>query len=284
MQIIDGKKVSEFLREDLKSKITDFYAESGRRPRLVVIIVGNDPASEIYVSNKAKAAAEVGIVSETVRLNETIGQAELENVILGYAKDDITDGLLVQLPLPKHLNAERALALIPDDKDVDGFSVGNTGRLCRFTGDGVYPCTPSGIIQLLKYYDIPLSGKRAVVVGRSNILGKPVALMLLNEDCTVTVCHSKTKNLKEITLTADILVSAVGKKNVITADMIKDGAVVIDAGITRENGKIYGDVDFTEAAKKVSYITPVPGGVGPMTITMLMINTYQVAVNHNEKR
>ena len=274
MQIIDGKLVAKSIRDELKAEITEAYEKYGKIFKLTVIIAGNNPASEIYVRNKGKACEDVGIVSETLTLPENISQEEIERVVSDKVNDKDIDGILVQLPLPAGLDEGRILKLIPPEKDVDGFSDCNIGRLTMFSDDALYACTPHGIMKLLEYYKIPLCGKNAVVIGRSNIVGKPMALMLLKENCTVTICHSKTENLKEITKTADILVCAVGKKHLVTADMVKDGVVVIDAGINRENGKIYGDVDFDEVSKKASFITPVPGGVGPMTITMLLYNTY----------
>lgn len=274
MQIIDGKLVAKSIRDELKAEITEAYEKYGKIFKLTVIIAGNNPASEIYVRNKGKACEDVGIVSETLTLPENISQEEIERVVSDKVNDKDIDGILVQLPLPAGLDEGRILKLIPPEKDVDGFSDCNIGRLTMFSDDAFYACTPHGIMKLLEYYNIPLCGKHAVVIGRSNIVGKPMALMLLKENCTVTICHSKTENLKEITKTADILVCAVGKKHLVTADMVKDGVVVIDAGINRENGKIYGDVDFDEVSKKASFITPVPGGVGPMTITMLLYNTY----------
>ena len=274
MQIIDGKLVAKSIRDELKAEITEAYEKYGKIFKLTVIIAGNNPASEIYVRNKGKACEDVGIVSETLTLPENISQEEIERVVSDKVNDKDIDGILVQLPLPAGLDEGRILKLISPEKDVDGFSDCNIGRLTMFSDDALYACTPHGIMKLLEYYKIPLCGKNAVVIGRSNIVGKPMALMLLKENCTVTICHSKTENLKEITKTADILVCAVGKKHLVTADMVKDGVVVIDAGINRENGKIYGDVDFDEVSKKASFITPVPGGVGPMTITMLLYNTY----------
>ena len=282
MQIIDGKLVSKTIREELSLKIKEAN-ERGINFKLSVIIVGNDPASEIYVNNKAKGCSEVGILSETVKMDENTTQAELERTILDRVEDDSVTGILVQLPLPKHLDSASALKLIPPEKDVDGFSDGNVGKLTLFKNDALFSCTPFGMIKLLEHYNIPLAGKHAVVVGRSNIVGKPMSLMLLNKDCTVTTCHSRTPNLKEFTKNADILVCAVGKKHLITEDMVKEGAVVLDAGINRVDGKIYGDVDFEGVSNKASYITPVPGGVGPMTITMLLYNTYLAGIN-NEKR
>lgn len=274
MAIIDGKLVAKTIREDLKNKISEAYDLFGKKFKLSVVIAGEDPASEIYVRNKSKACEEAGIISETIKLNANVSQEELELTVKNLVNDESVDGILVQLPLPKGLDEKRVLKLIPPEKDVDGFSDNNIGRLTMFSEDALYACTPHGIMKLLEYYNVPLCGKHAVVVGRSNIVGKPMALMLLKKDCTVTICHSKTPNLAQYTKTADILVCAVGKKHLITADMVKDGVVVVDAGINRENGKIYGDVDFDEVNKKASLITPVPGGVGPMTITMLLYNTY----------
>lgn len=274
MAIIDGKLVSAAVREEIKEKIAEANEKYGRTFKLTVIIAGNDPASEIYVRNKGKACEAVGILSETVKLPEDISQAEIEKIVRDKVADESVDGILVQLPLPKTLDEKSVLKLIPPEKDVDGFTDANVGRLALFSDDALCSCTPQGMIKLLDYYDIPLKGKHAVVVGRSNIVGKPMSLMLLRCDCTVTVCHSKTENLAKYTKDADILVCAVGKKHIITADMVKDGAVVLDAGINRVDGKIYGDADFDEISKKAAYITPVPGGVGPMTITMLMYNTY----------
>ncbi len=274
MKIIDGKLVSQTMRNELAEKIAELKNNFGKVLKLSVIIVGNDPASEIYVRNKSKACEEVGIYSETIKLDESISQDKLENVVLTLANDESVDGILVQLPLPRHIDEKRVLSLIPTEKDVDGFSSDNIGKLTQFDESALLACTPHGIIQLLKRYEVDFCGKHAVVVGRSNIVGKPVALMLLKENCTVTVCHSKTENLADFTRKADILVCAVGKKHLITEDMVKDGVIVVDAGINRVDGKIYGDVDFDGVSKKASLITPVPGGVGPMTITMLLYNTY----------
>lgn len=283
MAIIDGKLVSATVREEIKEKIAEAGEKYGKNFKLTVIIAGNDPASEIYVRNKGKACEAVGILSETVKLPEEISQEEIEKIVTDKVSDDSVDGILVQLPLPKTLDEKRVLKLIPPEKDVDGFTDANVGRLALFSDDALCSCTPQGMIKLLDYYDIPLKGKHAVVVGRSNIVGKPMSLMLLRRDCTVTVCHSKTENLAKYTKDADILVCAVGKKHIITADMVKDGAVVLDAGINRVDGKIYGDADFEEISKKAAYITPVPGGVGPMTITMLMYNTYLAGMRKIKK-
>ena len=283
MKIIDGKLVSSTIRNEIKENILNAERNYGKKFKLSVIIAGDDPASEIYVRNKEKACAEVGIMSETVHLPENVSQNEIESEILLRVNDDAVDGILVQLPLPEHLDKERILKLIPPEKDVDGFSDENTGKLALGKSDGLYPCTPHGIIKLLKYYDIPLAGKNAVIIGRSNIVGKPLALMLLSEDCTVTVCHSKTKNLEDHISRADILVTAVGKKWLVDGKNLKDGVVIVDAGINRDDGKIYGDVNFDSASQKADYITPVPGGVGPMTITMLLYNTYLAGIRKTEK-
>ena len=283
MAIIDGKLVSAAVREEIKEKIAEANEKYGKTFKLTVIIAGNDPASEIYVRNKGKACEAVGILSETVKLPEDISQAEIEKIVRDKVADESVDGILVQLPLPKTLDEKSVLKLIPPEKDVDGFTDANVGRHALFSDDALCSCTPQGMIKLLDYYDIPLKGKHAVVVGRSNIVGKPMSLMLLRRDCTVTVCHSKTENLAKYTKDADILVCAVGKKHIITADMVKDGAVVLDAGINRVDGKIYGDADFDEISKKAAYITPVPGGVGPMTITMLMYNTYLAGMRKIKK-
>ena len=283
MAIIDGKLVSATVREEIKEKIAEAGEKYGKTFKLTVIIAGNGPASEIYVRNKGKACEAVGILSETVKLPEEISQEEIEKIVTDKVSDDSVDGILVQLPLPKTLDEKRVLKLIPPEKDVDGFTDANVGRLALFSDDALCSCTPQGMIKLLDYYDIPLKGKHAVVVGRSNIVGKPMSLMLLRRDCTVTVCHSKTENLAKYTKDADILVCAVGKKHIINADMVKDGAVVLDAGINRVDGKIYGDADYEEISKKAAYITPVPGGVGPMTITMLMYNTYLAGMRKIKK-
>ena len=283
MAIIDGKLVSATVREEIKEKIAEAGEKYGKTFKLTVIIAGNDPASEIYVRNKGKACEAVGIQSETIKLSENTSQEEIEKIVTDKVSDDSVDGILVQLPLPKTLDEKRVLKLIPPEKDVDGFTDANVGRLALFSDDALCSCTPQGMIKLLDYYDIPLKGKHAVVVGRSNIVGKPMSLMLLRRDCTVTVCHSKTENLAKYTKDADILVCAVGKKHIITADMVKDGAVVLDAGINWVDGKIYGDADYEEISKKAAYITPVPGGVGPMTITMLMYNTYLAGMRKIKK-
>ncbi len=269
MKIIDGKAWAQILRAELKEKIE----KSEKKPGLAVIIVGEDPASRIYVRNKIRACEELGIRSYSYELPEHTTQSELENLLDELATQDAVDGILLQLPLPKPLDSESASVHIPFEKDVDGFSAKNLGLLMQHKEQAV-ACTPLGIMKLMEKEGIELAGKHAVVLGRSETVGKPMAMLLLNANATVTVCHSKTKNLKELCQQADILISAVGKAKFVKAEMVKDGAVVIDVGINRdENGKLCGDVDFDNVKEKTSYITPVPGGVGPMTITMLMYNT-----------
>ena len=268
-KLIDVKEISKSIRSELSNKISLLKKAVG----LAVVLVGNNSASQVYVKNKIKACEEVGIKSFAHYLPENTSQIELENLLKKLADDETVHGILVQLPLPKHIS-EDVLRLIPHEKDVDGFSAENVGSLC-LKQKGTVPCTPYGIMKMLEYENIDICGKNAVVVGRSNIVGKPIAMLLLNSDATVTVCHSKTKNLKDICKSADILIVAIGKAKFIKSDMVKDGAVVIDVGMNRdENGKLCGDVDFESVKDKCSHITPVPGGVGPMTITMLMYNTY----------
>ncbi len=277
-EIIDGKRLSSNLRAELKIKIADYKASTGREVGLAVVLVGEDGASQIYVRNKIKACEEVGIKSFAYYLPENVSQDGAGELIRSLAENDQIDGILVQLPLPKHLNAEKLLKIIPTEKDVDGFSEENIGKLC-LGKKCLVACTPHGVMSMLESCGIQLKGKKAVVVGRSAIVGKPMAMLLLNADATVTVCHSKTENLKEECLKADVLIAAAGKAKMITRDMVKNGAVVIDVGINRdENGKLCGDVDFDAVKDKCSYISPVPGGVGPMTITMLMYNAYFAAL------
>ncbi len=274
-KILDGKAMSEALRADIRAR-TATLREKGIVPGLAVILAGNDPASEIYVRNKGIACEENGLYSMTIRMDEHITQGELEAEIERLNQDPRIHGILVQLPLPSHLNEAAALARILPEKDVDGFHLLNIGKLS--TGEqGVVSCTPRGALYMIKQTGIDLNGKEAVVIGRSNIVGKPMAMLLLRENCTVTVCHSRTKDLKAHTLRADILVAAVGKPGFITADMVKEGAVVIDVGINRVEGKVRGDVDFEAVRGKAGWITPVPGGVGKMTITMLLQNTLEAA-------
>ncbi len=274
-KLLDGKQMALEMEEELKARV-DALREKGYVPGLTVILVGDDPASQTYVSNKEKACARLGIHSATLRMPEDTTQEELERAICEANDDSAVNGILVQLPLPKRLDEDRALSLILPQKDVDGFHDINAGRLSRGL-DCVVACTPKGALHMLKRAGIPIAGKEAVVVGRSNIVGKPMALLLLRENATVTVCHSRTADLAAHTRRADILVAAVGKPRFITADMVKEGAVVIDVGINRVDGKLCGDVDFEPIARKASYITPVPGGVGKMTIAMLMDNTVAAA-------
>lgn len=276
-KIIDGKQISLELRAEIKDKILAWNKETGITIGLAVVLVGTDPASQIYVRNKIKACEEVGIKSLAYYLEENVSQAELETLVKALAEDAAVHGILVQLPLPKHIDAAEVLKLIPTEKDVDGFSEQNIGNLCM-DKPCLVACTPNGVMKMLEHEKISPAGKHAVVVGRSNIVGKPMAMLLLNANATVTVCHSKTVDLAEECKKADILVAAIGKAKFITADMVKDGAVVIDVGMNKdENGKLCGDVDYNSVKEKCSFITPVPGGVGPMTITMLLYNTYYAA-------
>lgn len=274
-RLLDGKAMAAGLEEELKLRVTALN-EKGITPGLMVILVGEDPASQTYVNNKEKACARLGIRSVTLRMPENTAQEELEAVIREANADDSIHGILVQLPLPRHLDGDRALSLILPQKDVDGFHDINAGRLSRGL-DCTVACTPKGALYMLKRAGIQIAGKEAVVVGRSNIVGKPMALLLLQENATVTVCHSRTADLAAHTRRADILVAAIGKPRFITADMVKEGAVVVDVGINRVEGKLCGDVDFDAVTEKASWITPVPGGVGKMTIAMLMDNTVTAA-------
>ena len=283
MTLIDGKATAAFIRAELKVRSEEFEKKYGRKIGLAVVLVGQDPASQVYVRNKIKGCEEAGIRSFEHYLPETSSQEEVEELVSALAEDENVHGILVQLPLPRGLNADKILAKIPAAKDVDGFCAENIGKLA-LRERGTVACTPLGVMELLKRYHIPTAGKNAVVVGRSNIVGRPMALLLINADATVTVCHSRTENLKAECLRADILVAAIGKAKFITADMVKEGAVVIDVGMDRdENGKLCGDVDFQSVKDKASYLTPVPGGVGPMTIAMLLSNTCEAAERSMEK-
>ncbi len=274
--IIDGKAIAGIVREGLKARAAALGARLGRKVGLAVVLIGDDPASAVYVRNKMRACEEVGLFSETVSLPADVSQGEAERAVSLLAEDARFDGVLVQLPLPAHLDERRILSRIPFAKDVDGFSAENLGRLAKGEPCCV-ACTPRGVMELLQASGVSLAGKHAVVVGRSNVVGKPMAMLLLNADATVTVCHSKTRGLKEECLRADVLVAAVGRPALITADMVKQGAVVIDVGINRVDGKLVGDVDFPAVSEKASLITPVPGGVGPMTVAMLLLNTVEAA-------
>ena len=274
--ILDGKATSAKVRARIAAETAALAEKTGVRPGLAVILVGEDPASQIYVRNKKKACEEVGFVSRETVLPADASMEEILSLIGRLNADDGVHGILVQLPLPRGLDEKRVIEAISPDKDVDAFSFGNVGRIV--TGDFDFvPCTPAGIMELLREYRIPIDGKRAVVIGRSNIVGKPMALLLLHQNATVTICHSHTEDLAAVCREADILVSAVGKAHFVTADMIKPGAVVVDVGMNRTEDGLKGDVAFEEAAEKASFITPVPGGVGPMTITMLLQNTLTAA-------
>ncbi len=278
MQLIDGKTISAKVKEEVKNEAAQL-TEKGVVPCLAVILVGDDKASQTYVNSKEKACKACGIRSLKYTLEANTGESALIDLIQSLNENDEVDGILVQLPLPKHIDENKILEKISCEKDVDGFHAVNVGRLVSGL-DGFVPCTPCGIMRLFKEYGIEVSGKNAVVIGRSNIVGKPMANLLLNANATVTVTHSKTQNLAKITKDADIIVVAIGKPNFLKADMVKNGAVVIDVGINRlENNKLVGDVDFENVANKCSFITPVPGGVGPMTIAMLLKNTIKSAKN-----
>ncbi len=278
--ILDGKAVSAKVKEEVKEEV-EALKKQGVSVGLAVIIVGNNPASRTYVNNKKKACEAAGIVSEEYALPEETTQEELLALVEELNRKDSINGILCQLPLPKHLDEEAVIAAISDKKDVDAFSAVNVGHI--MIGDYSFlPCTPAGIMEILRHYNIDVAGKECVVIGRSNIVGKPMAMLLLHQNGTVTICHSKTKNLKDVTSRADVLVAAVGIPHFVTADMVKDGAVVIDVGMDRdENGKLCGDVDFAAVEPKASYITPVPGGVGPMTIATLLKNTVTAAKLQN---
>lgn len=273
--LMSGKEMEKELLASQIERCAQLKAQ-GIHPLLAVIIVGEDPASEIYVRNKGRMCDNIGILSRTIRLPESTSQEELEAQIDALNADDEVTGILVQLPLPRHMDESRALMRIKAEKDVDGFHVQNVGKMMRGEACAL-PCTPRGIIHMLKKANVPLEGKHAVVIGRSNIVGKPAAMLLLNENCTVTICHSRTQNLKEITRQADILVVAVGKAHFVTADMVKEGAAVVDVGVNRVDGKVVGDVDFENVAPIAGWISPVPGGVGRMTVSMLMENTLEAA-------
>lgn len=276
-KIIDGKLISAQIREEIAESVKKFNAETGKLPGLAVIIVGEDPASQVYVRNKKKACEQVGFYSRVYEMPGDTTQAELNALVEELNSDEAIHGILVQLPLPKHLNEEEVLLKIDPKKDVDAFHPYNVGRI-TIGNPKFLPCTPAGVMQLLYRSGIEISGKECVVVGRSNIVGKPMALLLLAANGTVTVCHSRTRDLKEMCRRADILVAAIGKADFFTADMVKEGAVVIDVGMNRRaDGKLTGDVDFESVEPVASYITPVPGGVGPMTITMLLQNTLTAA-------
>ncbi len=272
MPLIDGKKAAKEIRAAIGQEVAKLKASTGSVPGLATVLVGEDPASAVYVRNKNKICKELGFVSLEHTLPENTGEKDLLALVNELNRNDTVSGILVQLPLPKHIDSIKILEAIDPAKDVDGFHPVSVGRLMMGTAD-LAPCTPSGIIEMLDRYGVEIEGKHAVVLGRSNIVGKPIAMLLLHRNATVTICHSRTKDLPKVTKTADILIAAVGRPNMVTEDMVKEGAVVIDVGINRVDGKLVGDVDFAGVEPKASLITPVPGGVGPMTIAMLMANT-----------
>lgn len=281
MEIIDGKKLAKQIREKLKIECEELQ-EKGIKPKLAVIMVGDDKASKIYVKNKSKACDEIGIEYEEYLLEKDIKQKELIELINKLNNDKSVHGILLQSPIPEGLDINEAFRIISPEKDVDGFNPTNVGKLV-LNQDTFVSCTPYGIMKMFEAYDIELEGKKVVVLGRSNIVGKPLVQCCINKNATVTICHSKTKNIKEHVKEADIVISAIGKPKYVTEDMIKEKAVVIDVGINRtEDGKIVGDVDFENVSKKASYITPVPGGVGPMTIAILMNNVIKACKNQNK--
>lgn len=284
MQIISGKELSAKLKAEMAKDVATYMNKYGRLPKLSVILVGEDPGSVSYVTGKAKACDEVGILNETIRLEATVAETELLNKIDELNADNTVDGILIQLPLPKHIDENKVIFSIKREKDVDGFHPLNVAGLWNNT-DCVVPCTPKGVIKLLKSENIEMKGKNVVVIGRSNIVGLPVSKLLLNENATVTITHSKTQNLPQVCALADILVVAVGRAKFVTPDFIKKGAVVIDVGVNRDEatGKLCGDVDFDACAEKTSYITKVPGGVGPMTISCLIENTIECFLNNIKK-
>lgn len=275
-QLIDGNALSRQLRSDVSARVTALKAK-GITPGLAVILVGDNPASQVYVRNKVKACEDTGMHSLLERWPASLSEAELLTRVAALNSDASIHGILVQLPLPAHIDAQKVIEAIAPSKDVDGFHIASAGALMTGT-PGFWPCTPYGCMKMLESIGYDLKGKHAVVIGRSNIVGKPMALMLLQQNATVTICHSATQDLKALTLQADVIVAAVGKRNVVTADMVKPGAVVLDVGMNRnEEGKLCGDVDFDGVKAVAGWITPVPGGVGPMTITMLMVNTLESA-------
>lgn len=282
MQLIDGKKISAEIREELKAEVSEAVGKFWVPMGLAVIICGNNPASRVYVGNKVKACEEVGIKSFLYELPENVEESELLSLIERLNNSSEVNGILVQLPLPAHLDEKKVLNSIDVAKDVDGFSPYQVGKLVIGEPELV-ACTPKGVIELLDRYGIDITGMNAVIIGRSNIVGKPLFHLLLQRNATVTVCHTRTKNLKEVTSRADLLIAAVGRAKLVKEDMVKEGAVVIDVGMNREDGKLCGDVDFDAVKDKCSYITPVPGGVGPMTITMLLSNTVKAYKEQNDR-
>jgi len=283
--VISGKELATIRRNSMRDEVVEFSKKYDRLPHLVVILVGDNPASVSYVTGKGKACEEIGIKNTTIKKPDNITEKELLNIIDELNNDSTVDGILVQLPLPKHINPDLVINAISPSKDVDGFHPINVASL-YLKQPGIVSCTPKGIIEVLDYANIQIEGKHAVVIGRSNIVGMPVSKLLLDRNATVTICHSRTKNLAEITNTADIIIAAVGKAKFVKADMVREGAVVIDVGVNRDEttGKLCGDVDFKDVEPKASYITKVPGGIGPMTITCLMENTLECYLKHVEEK
>ena len=283
--VISGKELATIRRNEMKEKVVEYSKKYSRLPHLVVILVGDNPASVSYVTGKGKACEEIGIKNTTIKKPENISEGELLNIIDELNNDNTVDGILVQLPLPKHINPDLVINAITPSKDVDGFHPINVASL-YLKQPGIVSCTPKGIIEVLDYANIEIAGRHAVVIGRSNIVGMPVSKLLLDRNATVTICHSKTKDLAKITSTADIIIAAVGKAKFVKPEMVKDGAVVIDVGVNRDEltGKLCGDVDFKAVEPKASYITKVPGGIGPMTITCLMENTLECYLKHMEDK
>ena len=281
--VISGKELSTTLKNGMKEQVKTLFKKYGRTPHLAVIIIGDNAGSISYVKGKEKSCNEIGLKNTTFHLNARVSQKTVMNLIKSLNEDDTVDGILVQLPLPKHINSDLVIKRIAPEKDVDGFHPINVASL-YLKQDGIVSCTPKGIIEVLDYANIQIEGRHAVVIGRSNIVGMPVSKLLLDRNATVTICHSRTANLAEITKTADILIAAVGKAKFVKADMVRDGAVVIDVGVNRdlETNKLCGDVDFKDVEPKASYITKVPGGIGPMTITCLMENTLECYLKHME--
>ena len=275
MTIIDGKALSDKILKEIENEHSELQAKVGRKAGLAVIIVGENPASQIYVRNKIRACERVGFHSETIRLDENITEESLLLEIKKLNNDNNIDGILVQLPIPKHINELKVINAISAEKDVDGFHTTNIGKMMIGDETGFLPCTPAGVIQMFEEYNIDLEGKDVLVIGQSNIVGKPMTLLLINKRATVQICNSKTKNLSEKLQKADVVVAAAGSPKLVKGSDVKEGVVVIDIGINRVDGKICGDVDFEEVSQKASYITPVPGGVGPMTIAMLIKNTFK---------
>ena len=280
--LLDGKALSSQIKLDLKEKVSILIEQYNCVPTLSIVVVGSNPASEVYVRNKVKTAKSIGMNAEVINLNEDVSMEELIKVVDALNDNDSVNGIIVQLPLPRHLNEQLIIDRISNIKDVDGFGLLNKGKL--LAGEkSLRPATPYGIIKMLDAYNIELTGKNALVIGRSNIVGKPIALMLLEKNATVTVAHSKTQNIKEISKNADLIVVAVGKPKFLTMDMVKEGAVIVDVGINRDGSVLCGDVDFEEVSKKASFITPVPGGVGPLTIVSLLENTINAYINQKNK-